>query len=50
MKTNSNFSVDSSQSKCKPLLIEGQRIGWIRDDAAAQLKHYPDIFIEHANQ
>ena len=42
--------VGSSKSKCKSFLCNAQQIGWIREDAAIQLRRYPDVFIEHSDR
>lgn len=42
--------IGSSKSKCKLFFCNAQQIGWIREDAATQLRRYPDVFIEHSNQ
>ena len=47
---NSFHQPDSSKSKSKLFFIDDQQIGWIREDAAVQLRHYSDIFIEDADR
>ena len=49
-RLNSFYQPGSSKSKCKPFLVNTQEVGWIRDDAATQLRHYPDVFIEHTDR
>lgn len=49
-RLNCFYQAGSSKSKCKSFLVNAQNIGWIRDDAAAQLRHYPDVFIEHTDR
>ncbi len=42
--------IGSSKSKCKSFLCNAQNIGWIREDAATELRRYPDVFIEHSDR
>ncbi len=44
------MSTGSSKSKCKSFLCNAQQIGWIREDAAEQLRRYSNVFIEHADR
>jgi len=49
-RVNSFNHVGSSKSKCKQLFCNTQQIGWIREDAAVQLRRYPDVFIEQSDR
>ncbi|UJR27198.1 hypothetical protein I4U23_008494 [Adineta vaga] len=49
-RVNSFHQAGSSKSKCKSFLCGTQQIGWIREDAANQLRQYPKVFIEHADR
>jgi hypothetical protein len=44
------ISIGSSKSKCKSFLCNTQHIGWIREDAATQLRQYPNVFVEHSDR
>lgn len=49
-RVNSFNQPGSSKSICKSFLCNAQHIGWIREDAAQQLRRYPDVFIENSDQ
>ncbi|CAF4529695.1 unnamed protein product [Rotaria sp. Silwood1] len=49
-RVNSFHQPGSSKSKCKSFFCNNEHIGWIREDAANQLRRYPNIFIEHSDQ
>ncbi|CAM2723088.1 unnamed protein product [Rotaria socialis] len=49
-RVNSFHQPDSSKSKCKLFVCNDQQIGWIREDAAEQLRRYPNVFVEHSDR
>lgn len=49
-RLNSFYLPNSSKSKCKTFFINDQHIGWIRDDAATQLRYHPDVFNETSDR